>query len=58
MTSRPAEILGIEAGTLKVGAPADFILIDVDPLLSTPAELRATKVGETWVGGKRVFRAK
>jgi predicted amidohydrolase YtcJ len=43
---------------LSPGYRADFILVDVDPILSTPAELRATKVSETWVGGKRVFRAK
>ena len=30
MTSRPAEILGLETGRLAVGAPADFILIDLD----------------------------
>jgi predicted amidohydrolase YtcJ len=45
-------------GRLSPGYRADFILVDVDPMLSTPAELRATKVSETWVGGKRVFRAK
>jgi predicted amidohydrolase YtcJ len=45
-------------GRLTPGYRADFILIDVDPMLSTPAELRATKVFETWVGGKRVFRMK
>jgi len=28
MTQRPAEILGLEAGRLAVGAPADIILID------------------------------
>ena len=45
-------------GRLASGYRADFILIDVDPLLSTPAQLRATKVSETWVGGKRAYRAK
>ncbi len=45
-------------GRLAIGYRADFILVDVDPLLSTPTELRATKVIETWVGGKRVFKAK
>ncbi len=43
-------------GRLAPGYRADFVLVDVDPLLSTPAELRATKVSETWVGGKRVWR--
>ncbi len=45
-------------GRLAPGYRADFIIVDVDPLLSTPAELRGTKVLETWVSGKRVFRAK
>jgi dihydroorotase len=30
MTQRPAEILGLAAGRLSIGAPADFILIDPD----------------------------
>lgn len=45
-------------GRLSPGYRADFVLVDTDPLLSTPAELRATKVIETWVGGRREFRAK
>ncbi|HEU4819740.1 MAG TPA: amidohydrolase [Qipengyuania sp.] len=44
-------------GTLAVGERADFLLVDRDPLLASPAELRATKVLETWVGGVRVFAA-
>jgi predicted amidohydrolase YtcJ len=45
-------------GRLAPGLHADFILVDVDPLLSTPAQLRATKVFETYVDGQRVYRAK
>ena len=45
-------------GRLAPGFRADFILVDRDPLLATPSEIRATRVFETWVGGKRVFRAK
>ncbi|MDQ0453985.1 dihydroorotase [Rhizobium paknamense] len=30
MSTRPAEIFGLEAGTLKPGAKADIVLIDVD----------------------------
>jgi predicted amidohydrolase YtcJ len=45
-------------GRLAAGYRADFILVDTDPLLSSPAQLRATKVSETWVGGKRVYKAK
>ncbi len=30
MSTRPAEIFGLEAGTLKPGAPADITLVDLD----------------------------
>ena len=42
-------------GRLAPGLWADFILVDRDPLLATPEELRATRVLETWVGGNRAF---
>jgi predicted amidohydrolase YtcJ len=42
-------------GRLVPGERADFVLVDRDPLLAAPAELRATVVHETWVGGRRVF---
>lgn len=44
-------------GQLAPGQRADFVLVDRDPLLATPDELRATRVIETWVGGQRVYRA-
>ncbi|RZP20095.1 MAG: amidohydrolase [Erythrobacter sp.] len=44
-------------GRLLPGERADFVLIDRDPLLASPAELRATKVLETWVGGRKVYEA-
>ena len=44
-------------GRLAPGQRADFVIIDRDPLLATPAELRATRVLQTWVGGERVFLA-
>lgn len=44
-------------GRLVVGEHADFLLVDRDPLLASPDELRATRVLETWIGGKRVFIA-
>ncbi len=47
-----------KTGRLAAGLWADFILVDRDPLLATPSELRATKVLETWVGGARYFQAK
>lgn len=43
-------------GHLAPGMRADFLVIDRDPLLAAPAELRATIVFETWVGGERVYR--
>jgi predicted amidohydrolase YtcJ len=45
-------------GRLTKGQRADFLLIDRDPLLATPAELRAVRVLQTWVGGKLVYQAK
>ncbi|XHS00152.1 amidohydrolase [Sphingomonas sp. DBB INV C78] len=42
-------------GTLEPGRYADFLLLDRDILTATPAEIRATKVMETWVGGKRLW---
>ena len=44
-------------GRLLPGERADFILVDRDPLMATPEELRATKVLETWVGGRKVYEA-
>ncbi|WP_293882329.1 amidohydrolase [Sphingomonas sp.] len=43
-------------GRLAPGYRADFILVDHDPFDGPPAAVRATKVNETWIGGKRVFR--
>jgi predicted amidohydrolase YtcJ len=45
-------------GRVAKGLRADFLLIDRDPLLATPGELRATRVLQTWVGGKLVYQAK
>src|SRR5579863_1998121 len=41
-------------GRIEVGQRADFLLIDRDPLLASPSDLRATQVLEVWVGGKKV----
>jgi len=45
-------------GRIALGMRADFLIIDRDPLLASPADLRATKVIETWVGGDRVWQRK
>ena len=43
-------------GRLGVGQKADFIIVDRDPMLAAPRDLRATQVLETWIDGRRVFR--
>ena len=45
-------------GRLVEGERADFLLVDRDPMMASPTEIRATNVLETWVGGKRVYDAK
>jgi predicted amidohydrolase YtcJ len=45
-------------GRLAPGQRADFIIVDRDPLLASPAELRQTKVQETWIGGQKVWTRK
>lgn len=44
-------------GRLAEGQRADFLLIDRDPMLSSPAEIAQTRVLETWIDGRRVWRA-
>jgi predicted amidohydrolase YtcJ len=44
-----------KVGSLAPGHHADFILVDVDPLLASPRELRKAIVRETWVGGRPVY---
>ncbi|MFN3862998.1 MAG: amidohydrolase [Erythrobacter sp.] len=41
-------------GRLVPGERADFLLIDRDPLLASPDELRQTRVIEVWIGGAKV----
>ena len=43
-------------GSLSPGYRADFILVDTDPLLASPAQIRETKVTEAWVGGRPVYK--
>jgi predicted amidohydrolase YtcJ len=44
-------------GRIAVGQRADFLIVDRDPLLATPDELRATRVLQTWIGGQLAFKA-
>jgi len=71
LTQRPAEILGMETGRLKVGAPADLAVIDLGfPFKLDPATLRSRsrntafegrvmqgRVVRTMVNGATVFEA-
>ena len=45
-------------GTLEPGKHADFLLIDRDIFEAAPAQVRETKVLETWIGGQRVWERK
>ncbi len=45
-----------KVGSLTPGHRADFILVNTDPLLASPSEIRATIVEETWVGGRPVYK--
>ncbi|MBX3563836.1 MAG: amidohydrolase family protein [Sphingomonas sp.] len=45
-------------GRLGPGMKADFLILDRDPLLASPTDLRATQVLETWVNAQRAWRRK
>ena len=42
-------------GRLDTGLMADFVVLDRDPLMASPEELRQMKVLETWIGGQKVY---
>ncbi|MFT4026979.1 MAG: amidohydrolase family protein [Novosphingobium sp.] len=44
-------------GRITVGQRADFLILDRDPLLATPEELRGTRVLQTWIGGQLAYQA-
>jgi predicted amidohydrolase YtcJ len=44
-------------GRIAIGQRADFLIIDRDPLLATPDELRTTRVLQTWIGGQLAYKA-
>ena len=69
MSTRPAELLGLPAGSLRAGSPADVIIIDADiPWVLDPADLKSQckntpfdearfsgRVVRTIVGGRTVY---
>ena len=42
-------------GRLIPGERADFLLVDRDPFLASPSDIRATEIDEVWIGGTRVL---
>lgn len=44
-------------GQIAKGFRADFLILDRDPFLATPRELRAIRVLQTWVNGELVYDA-
>ena len=70
LTYRPADLLGLAAGRLTLGAPADFCLVDLDaPWLVNAEKLKSKSknsaiderkvqgiVYETYIGGEPIFK--
>ena len=44
-------------GQLVPGERADFLVLDADPLMASPEEIRRIRVLETWIGGEKVYDA-
>lgn len=42
-------------GSLEPGKRADFLIVDQDMMLATPAQIRKMQVLQTWIAGKPVF---
>ncbi len=69
MSTRPGAILGLDAGTLKPGAAADFAVVDLDrPWIVTEGNLRSRSrntafegarltgmVLQTWLAGRMIY---
>jgi dihydroorotase len=69
MSTRPAQLLGLPGGTLKSGAPADLIVVDMDvPWIVDPTDLKSKckntpfdearmtgRVVRTFVAGRSVY---
>ncbi|WP_374391536.1 amidohydrolase [Sphingopyxis sp.] len=43
-------------GTLMPGMRADFVMLESDPLLASPDEIRKMTPVETWIGGYRYYK--
>jgi len=60
MSTRPAQLLGLESGTLKPGAPADLMLVDLDaPWINEETRLHSRSKNTPFEGARfqgRVLR--
>ncbi|MGN6723666.1 MAG: amidohydrolase family protein, partial [Marmoricola sp.] len=55
VTSTPAALLGrSDIGALRVGAKADLVFLDADPVTVALEKLPAVGVTESWIGGVKV----
>ncbi|ABF53556.1 amidohydrolase [Sphingopyxis alaskensis] len=45
-------------GTLMPGMRADFLIVDTDPMMASPDEIRRMTPLETWIGGYRYYKKK
>ncbi|OWQ95224.1 amidohydrolase [Sphingopyxis witflariensis] len=45
-------------GTLMPGMRADFLIVEADPMLASPDEIRRMVPLETWIGGYRYYKKK
>ena len=45
-------------GTLMPGMRADFLIVEADPMLASPDEIRKMTPLETWIGGYRYYKKK
>ena len=58
MCASPARILGVDAGTLRVGGPADLVLADLDRTwIPKPSDLHSTAGNCPYFGRKLIGRA-
>ncbi len=46
-----------EKGSIEKGKLADFVILDQDIMQIAPAQMRRTKVMQTWIGGEKVYSA-
>lgn len=54
-TETAPKLLGERLGRLSVGYPADFVIVDRDPLSAPAPELRRVHVLATYVGGEPMY---